>query len=102
MPTSFLYLPLELRDKIYKLIIPVGRGANGEPLLINTDTVCKEDHPTNQLTEACDMRWPTVSEEILRLGSRLLRTCRQVKEEAAPYVYGQQQSLFYRPQQALE
>lgn len=44
---------------------------------------------------------PEASEEVLRLGSRILRTCRQISDEVAPYVYGQQQFLFYRPRQTL-
>lgn len=35
MPTSFLDLPLELRDEIYKLIIPIQRGVSGERLSLD-------------------------------------------------------------------
>ena len=84
MPTSFPDLPLELRDEIYKLIIPVEQGVNGEPLSVNTNTAYGEDYPMPYYM-------PRVSEEHLDMGSRLLRTCRRVNEEAAPYVYGQQQ-----------
>lgn len=103
MPTSFLDLPLELRDEIYKLIIPVERGADGEPLPVETDITYWEDHPPRpwfgRLLD--DEPLPESSKDVLRLGSRLLRTCRQVSDEAAPYVYGQQQFNFYRPPSAL-
>lgn len=43
MPTSFLDLPLELRDEIYKLIIPKQRGASGARIPLETDTTYWED-----------------------------------------------------------
>ena len=102
MPNSFLDLPFELRDEIYKLIIPIERGANGEPLPVETDVTYWEDHPIPQeLHYPYNSPRPTVSEGIFRLGLRLLRTCRQVNEEIAPYIYGQQRYAFYRPRQAL-
>lgn len=36
-PTSLLDLALELRDGIYRLIIPIERGADDEPLPIETE-----------------------------------------------------------------
>lgn len=103
MPTSFLDLPLELRDEIYQLIIPIVRGTDGEPVTLNTDsTYCKNGSLLSLFDECLDTPLPTALTEVLRMGARLLRTCSQVNKEAAPYVYGQQQYLFYRPQEALE
>lgn len=103
MPTSFLDLPFELRDEIYKLIIPIERGANDEPLPVETDVAYWEDNPVLYgVGSLYNSPPPTVSEGIFRLGLRLQRTCRQVNEEIAPYIYGQQRYAFYRPRQALE
>lgn len=102
MSASFLDLPIELRDEIYSLIIPTKRGASDETFSIETDTKYWEDHPILSIFRtAYGEPLPTMSEEVLRLGVRLLRTCRQVNEEAAPYIYSQQRYRFYRPQQAL-
>lgn len=106
MPTSFLDLPLELRDEIYKLIIPLERGTHGEPFTLNTDTIycsggCPFPSPFDKHLDL-DMPFPAALAEALRTGAKLLRTCSQVNKEAASYVYGQQLYLFSRPQQALE
>lgn len=103
MPTSFLDLPLELRDEIYKLIIPIERGTDGEPVTLNTDTTyCRSRHLSSPFDKCFDIPLSTVLAEAFRMGARLLRTCSQVNEEAAPYLYGQHQYLFYKPQRALE
>ena len=103
MPTSFLDLPLELRDEIYKLIIPIERATDGEPFTLNTDTTYCQNRLYPSLFDEClETPLPAALAEALRMGARLLRTCSQVNEGAAPYVYGQQQYLFYRPQEALE
>ncbi len=84
-------------------MLPIERGANGEPLAIETDRTYWEEHTIQSLCHQFpDLPLARASEEISRLGSRLLRTCRQVSDEVAPYVYGQQQFFFYRPRQALE
>ena len=98
MPTSFLDLPLELRGEIYKLIIPNKGRANGELFSVNKiDTTYWEDDPLLDndppFYRHHAVPLPTVPEETLRLGARLQRTCRPVNVEAAPYVYGQQQSV---------
>ncbi len=84
-------------------MLPIERGANGEPLAIETDRTYWEEHAIQSLCHQLpDLPLTRTSEEIPRLGSRLLRTCRQVSDEVAPYVYGQQKFFFYRPRQALE
>lgn len=103
MPTSFLDLPLELRDEIYKLSIPIEQGTDGEPSRLNTDTTYCSGFPfSSPLHKDFSMPFPASLAEALRTGARLLRTCSQVNKEAAAYVYGQQQYYFYRPQEALE
>ena len=103
MPTSFLDLPLELRDEIYKLIVPIERGVDGEPFTLYTDTTyCRCRRHPSLSGDYPHKRFPVALAEALRTGVRLLRTCSQVNKEAASYVYGQQQYVFYRPQEALE
>ena len=105
MPTSFLHLPLELRDEIYKLIFPFQRATRGEPLQIETDTKLWEDYPVPDPFSVNSNLYPQpppkVSDQLLRSAARLLRTCHQLNIELAPYVYGQQQFMFYRPWQAM-
>lgn len=68
MPTSFLDLPLELRDEIYKLMLPIERGANGEPLAIETDRTYWEEHAIQSLCHQLpDLPLTRTSEEIPRL-----------------------------------
>ncbi len=104
MPISFLDLPLELREEVYKLALLIEREPNGELFSVITDKAYWEDYSNddgmNPLRHNVHSR--TLSEEVIRLGIRLMTTCRQMNEEVTPYVYGQLQFLFYRPQQALE
>ena len=74
MPTSFLDLPLELRDDIYKLIIPIERATDGEPFTLNTDTTyCQSRLLPSLSDENLSILLPTALAEALRMWASVLR-----------------------------
>ena len=111
MAASFLDLPWELREEIYRLIIPVQqRDQRGNLLVIHTDQAFEFDLRSEitplRYRDEGSFQWgvdpyPPPKTVLSSEGVNILKSCRQISQEAAPFVYGQQQFVFFRPAQAL-
>ncbi|MCJ1254453.1 hypothetical protein MMC24_002268 [Lignoscripta atroalba] len=89
MTIPFLGLPLEIRRPIYEAAFPVVRNEFGEPLVIYTDKDYRRRY--NKHRHPC--RDPLVIQhDTFAIG--LMRSCRQVNHEAAPFLYVEQRFMF--------